>query len=214
MESLNYKIQIIRSMHHNLLWGKFPIQEQTCWLPLQFSDFLTCESPISKLESSVLTESIKQHSVCQKKLKGVFSVCGFCFFFLMHMAKIETLYCASCTVWRDLTRSQKNKMLFLILTPSSYMTFLHLVTQYLFGFLKLWEIRSKLLEWCSKLQSHQKLQVKYLFDHVIQFCTLINLQGCFQFLNLLHIYAFFILPPAWKKKPNMNRVSSSSLPLE
>lgn len=182
MESLNHKIQIIRSMHHNLLWGKFPIQEQTCWLRLQFSDFLTCESPISKLESPVLTESIKQHSVCQKKLKG------FCFgVFLMHMAKIETLYSASCAVWRDLTRSQKNKMLFLILTPSSYMTFLHLVTQYLFGFLKLWEIRSKLLEWCSKLQSHQKLQVKCLFDHVIQFCTLINLQGCFQFLNLLHI---------------------------
>lgn len=67
-------------------------------------------------------------------------------FFFVHMHRVETLYTASCTVWRDLTSSQKNQMLFLILTPSSYMTLdslLHLVTQYLFSFLKHWEIRSK-----------------------------------------------------------------------
>lgn len=72
MESLNCKMQIIKSTHHNSLWGKFLIQEQTRWLHLQFSDFLTCESPISKYESSVLTESIKQRSQFARKLKGLF----------------------------------------------------------------------------------------------------------------------------------------------
>ena len=137
MESLNCKMQIIKSMHHNLLWGKFPIQEQTCWLRFRLSNFLMCESPTSKHESSVLTESIKQHSqFASKSWKGVF-------FARIH--RTETLFSASCTVWRDLRRYQKNQMLFLILTPSSFMTldsFLGPVTQHLFGFLKHWEIRS------------------------------------------------------------------------
>lgn len=124
MESLNCKIQIISSMHHNLLWGKFPIQEQTCLLRLQFSNFPTCESPISKHESSVLTESIKQYSqFARKSWKG--------FPPPPHTHRVETLYSASCTAWRDLTRNWKNQMLFLILTPSCCMTldsFLHLVT--------------------------------------------------------------------------------------
>lgn len=133
MESLNRKMQIIRSTHHNLLWGKFPIQEQTRRLRLHFSDFLTCESSISKHESSVLTESIKQCSQFgRKSWKGYFA----------HMHCVENPYISSCTVWRGLTRSHKSQMLFLLLTPCRYMTldsFLCLVTRGLFGFLKVLE---------------------------------------------------------------------------
>lgn len=108
MESMNHKMQIIRSTHHNSLWGKFPIQEQTRWLRLQFSDFLTCESPISKHKSSVLTEGIKQRSqFARKSWKGSFA----------HMHGVENLCASSCAVWRVLTRNHKSQMLLLLLTP-------------------------------------------------------------------------------------------------
>lgn len=96
------------------------------------------ESPIRKHESSVFTECIQQRSVCQEELKRLFSHPP------PHKHRVETLYSTPCTVWRDL-RSQKEEMVLLILTLSSYTTldsFLRLAAQYLFGFPKRWKSKA------------------------------------------------------------------------
>lgn len=170
MENLNQKMQIINSTHQHLLWGKFPIQEQTCWLWHQFSHFLMYESPISKYEIRVLTESTKQCSQFARKIwKGLFSC--------LYMGEIYTEGSRAGTqqgVRRiQLDSSDSNAVLDFnpILLHDLRQLSLPSNRIHVWFSEALTNDKLALLKQHSKLQSHCGCQTIHTVPHVIQFWT-------------------------------------------